>query len=158
MYLNKVIIIGNITRDIEIKTLPSGSYVCNIGVATNRSWKDKEGTKKEEVEYHNVVCFGKQAETIHQWCKKGDQIYIEGRLQTRSWEKDEQKFYKTEIVLENFMFGQKKGQNSSKTNEKIKDDDTHINDDKDTPSTQIDANNDISDTDVEPINPEDIPF
>ena len=84
--LNKVTLIGNITRDIEIKALPSGQSVVSFGLATNRTWKDKDGQKQEQAEFHNVVSFGKQADTINQYCKKGDQLFIEGRLQTRSWE------------------------------------------------------------------------
>lgn len=107
MYLNKAQIIGNITKDLELKALPSGQSVISFSVATNRSWKDKDGNKQEAVEYHNIVCFGKQAEVIKQYCGKGDQILIEGRLQTRKWEKDGQTHYSTEIVLENFQFGNK---------------------------------------------------
>ena len=107
MYLNKATIIGNITRDPELKALPSGSNVVNFSVATNRSWKDKEGQKQEDVEYHNVVAFGKQAEVIAQYMKKGSQILVEGRLQTRSWETDGVKKYSTEIIVENFQFGRK---------------------------------------------------
>lgn len=109
MYLNKATIIGNLTRDPELKNLPSGSAVANFSVATNRTWKDKEsGQKKEDVEFHNVVAFGKTAELIAQYVHKGDQIYIEGRIQTRSWEKEGQKHYRTEIVCETMQFGSKK--------------------------------------------------
>jgi single-strand DNA-binding protein len=116
MYLNKVIIVGNLTREPELKSLPSGVKVLNFGVATNRNWKDKEGNKKEDVEFHNIVAFGKQAEVIQQWVKKGDQIYLEGRLQTRNWEEKEtgKKIYKTEIILETFQFGAKRGGSDSK--------------------------------------------
>lgn len=107
MYLNKVQIIGNITKDIELKALPSGQSVTSFSVATKRTWKDNQGVKQESVDYHNVVVFGKQAEIIKQYCGKGDQIFIEGRLQTRSWETDNGKRYATEIVLENFQFGKK---------------------------------------------------
>lgn len=117
MQLNKSIIIGNITKDLELKALPSGQSVISFSVATNRSWKDKDGNKQEAVEYHNIVCFGKQAEVIKQYCGKGDQILIEGRLQTRKWEKDGQTHYSTEIVLENFQFG-------NKVKKEIKDDET----------------------------------
>jgi len=117
MYLNKVTLIGNLTRDVELKALPSGQSVISFSVATNRSWKDKDGNKQEAVEYHNIVCFGKQAEVIKQYCGKGDQILIEGRLQTRKWEKDGQTHYSTEIVLENFQFG-------NKVKKEIKDDET----------------------------------
>lgn len=117
MQLNKVTLIGNITKDLELKALPSGQSVISFSVATNRSWKDKDGNKQEAVEYHNIVCFGKQAEVIKQYCGKGDQILIEGRLQTRKWEKDGQTHYSTEIVLENFQFG-------NKVKKEIKDDET----------------------------------
>lgn len=110
MYLNKVILIGNLTRDPEIKALPSGVKVAQIGLATNRTWKDQNGAKQESVEYHNIVSFGRQAETLGQYCKKGDSLYIEGRLQTRSWDgQDGKKNYRTEILIENFQFGQKTG-------------------------------------------------
>lgn len=106
MYINKVQIVGNLTKDPEIKALPSGSNVCNFSVATNRSWKDKDGQKQEEVEFHNVTAFGKQADVIHQYMTKGSQIYVEGRLKTRSWETQSgEKRYATDIVLENFQFG-----------------------------------------------------
>lgn len=108
MYLNKVQIIGNITKDIEKKVLPNGTSVVNFGVATNRNYKDKDGNKKEEVEFHDVVAFGKQADTIAQYMKKGNQIYVEGRLQTRSWEQDGVKKYRTEVILETFQFGAKR--------------------------------------------------
>ena len=83
MYLNKAIIIGNLTRDPELKLLPSAVSVTSFGVATNRVYKDTDGNKKEEVEFHNVVVFGKQAETCNTYLKKGSQALIEGRLQTR---------------------------------------------------------------------------
>lgn len=107
MYLNKVILYGNLTRDPELKALPSGSQVAEFGIATNRTYKDKSGAKQEEVDFHNIVSFGKQAEVIAQYLKKGRPIFIEGRIRTRSWESKDGtgKRYKTEIVLENFQFG-----------------------------------------------------
>ncbi len=108
MYLNKVIIIGNLTRDPELKSLPSGIQVVNIGVATNRVWKDKEGNKKEAVEFHNIVIFGRQAETTAQYLRKGSSVLIEGRLQTQSWEADGIKKYRTEIVADRVQFGPRK--------------------------------------------------
>jgi single-strand DNA-binding protein len=108
MYLNKVFIIGNLTRDPELKALPTGTKVASISMATNRTWKDAQGAKKESVEYHNVVAFARQAEVIAQYCKKGSSLYVEGRIQTRSWDAtDGTKKYRTEIVLENFQFGPK---------------------------------------------------
>lgn len=108
MYINKALIYGNLTRDPEMKALPSGASVTSFGVATNRTWKDKNGAKQESVNFHNVVAFGKQAELIHQYLKKGSPIFVEGRIQTRSWDdKEGKKQYRTEIVVENFQFGPK---------------------------------------------------
>jgi single-strand DNA-binding protein len=109
MYLNKVYIIGNLTRDPEIKALPSGIKVCSFGVATNRSYKDKEGVKKDVAEYHNIVAFGKLGELSNQYLKKGQSALIEGRLQTRSWESNGEKKYRTEIIADNVQFGWRAG-------------------------------------------------
>lgn len=110
MYINKVTLYGNITRDPELKSLPSGSHVNSFSIATNRVIKDQSGAKKDVTEYHNIVAFGKQAEVIHQYMKKGSGILVEGRLQTRSWDgQDGKKQYRTEVVLENFQFGPKSG-------------------------------------------------
>ena len=86
MYLNKAILIGNLTRDPELRSLPSGVKVCSFSLATNRVWKEKNGVKQESVDYHNVVAFGRQAETIDQLMKKGRSLLVEGRIQTRSGE------------------------------------------------------------------------
>lgn len=110
MYLNKAIIYGNLTRDPELRNLPNGTAVVTLAVATNRTWKDKEGVKKEDVQYHNVVAFGRQAEVIAQYLKKGSGVFVEGRMQTRSWDgQDGQKKYRTEIVVDSFQFGPKSG-------------------------------------------------
>ena len=105
MYLNKAFIIGNLTRDPELRSLPSGVQVTTFGVATNRVWKDKEGVRQENTEFHNIVVFGRQAETSAQYLKKGSSVLIEGRLQTRSWESDGVKKYRTEIVADRVQFG-----------------------------------------------------
>ena len=106
MNLNKVFIMGNLTRDPELKTLPSGSSVANFGIATNRVWRNQQGEKQEEVQFHNVVVFGKQADTVSQYLKKGGSVLVEGRLQTRNWEaQDGTKRTKTEIVAERVQFG-----------------------------------------------------
>lgn len=111
MYLNKALIIGNLTRDPELKAIPSGIKVCSFSVATNRVWKDKNGAKQEAVDYHNVVVFGRQAETVAQYMKKGSQVMVEGRMQTRSW--DDQttntKKYRTEIIADRVQFGTNTG-------------------------------------------------
>jgi single-strand DNA-binding protein len=114
MYINKAIIYGNLTKDPELKALPTGNKVCNFAVATNRTWKDQSGKKQESVDYHNVVFFGKQAEVIAQWIHKGNALMVEGRITTRSWDgPDGKKNYRTEIVGENFQFGPKGGSSSS---------------------------------------------
>jgi len=106
MYVNKVILYGNLTRDPELKALPSGSQVTNFSVATNRVWKDKDGNRQESADYHNIVVFGRQAETVAQYLKKGSGAYVEGRLQTRSWEdQDGKKNYRTEVVADRVQFG-----------------------------------------------------
>lgn len=107
MYLNKAFIYGNLTRDPELKALPSGSQVVSFGVATNRVYKDKNGQKQESTEFHNIVAFGRTAEVLGQYMKKGKPIFVEGRIQTRSWDDKEtgKKNYRTEIVVDNFQFG-----------------------------------------------------
>ena len=109
MYLNKAFIIGNLTRDPELKALPSGSKVCSFGVATNRIYKDKDGNRQEAVEYHNITVFSKLAELAGQYLKKGQQVLVEGRIQTRSWESNGEKKSRTEIVADNIQFGSKSG-------------------------------------------------
>ena len=106
MYLNKAMIFGNLTRDPELKSLPSGIQVAQFSVATNRVWKDKNGARQESADYHNVVVFGRQAETATQFLKKGSSVFVEGRMQTRSWDAaDGQKKYRTEVVADRIQFG-----------------------------------------------------
>jgi single-strand DNA-binding protein len=107
MYLNKALVIGNLTRDPELRSLPSGIKVCTFSVATNRVWKDKNGSRQEAADYHNVVVFGRQAETVAQYMKKGSSILVEGRMQTRSWDDKTsgEKKYRTEIVADRTQFG-----------------------------------------------------
>lgn len=97
-------IIGNLTRDPELRTTPSGQNVCNFGVATSSQWTDASGQKQERVEYHNIVAWGRLAEICGQYLAKGRKVYVEGRLQTRDWEgQDGVKRSKTEIVTENMI-------------------------------------------------------
>lgn len=99
--VNKVILIGNCGGDPEVKFMPNGNAVCNITLATSDSWKDKQsGETKERTEWHRVVFFGKLAEIVGEYVRKGSKLYIEGRLQTREWEKDGVKRYTTEIVVD----------------------------------------------------------
>jgi len=147
MYLNKAIIIGNLTRDPELKALPSGVKVASFGLATNRVWKDKNGVKQENVDYHNIVVFGRQAEICGQYLKKGGSVLVEGRIQTRSWDDaGGVKKYRTEIVADRIQFGPKRDVSSGTYN---------------APATAEDDNKKALDTieyPEEEINPEDIPF
>src|SRR3989344_8839098 len=106
MYINKAFVFGNLTRDPELRSLPSGNAVANFAVATNRVWKDKDGAKRENAEFHNIVVFGRQAELASQYLKKGRSVFVEGRLQTRSWDDASGvKKYRTEIIADRIQFG-----------------------------------------------------
>lgn len=109
MYLNKVFLIGRVVADPEIKNTPSGQQVCNIRIATNRIWIDKNsGEKKESTEFHNVILWRKLAEIASKFLTKGSLVFIEGRLQTRSWEDTSgSKRYRTEIIAERMQLGPK---------------------------------------------------
>jgi single-strand DNA-binding protein len=109
MYLNKAMVYGNLTRDPEMKSLPSGMQVTSFSVATNRIYNDRDGKRQESVDYHNIVVFGKTAETVSKYLKKGSGAFVEGRLQTQSWEKDGVKQYRTEIVADRVQFGPRSG-------------------------------------------------
>ena len=156
MYLNKALIIGNLTRDPELKALPSGIQVASISVATNRVWKDQNGVKQESADYHNVVVFGRQAETAAQFLKKGSSVLVEGRMQTRSWDgQDGKKQYRTEVVADRVQFGNRPGGEGSGSGSSLR------------PSTASSAkpskDEDTAsfpsmDYPEEEINPEDIPF
>lgn len=99
--VNKVILVGTLGQDPEVKYLTNGNAVCNLSLATSEQWKDKQtGEKKETTEWHRVVLFGKVAEIAGEYCRKGSQVYIEGKLKTREWEKDGIKRYSTEIVVD----------------------------------------------------------
>jgi len=111
MYLNKAMIFGNLTRDPELRALPSGMNVCSFSVATNRVYRDREGKKQEQTDFHNVVVFGRQADTVAQYLKKGRSVFVEGRMQTRSWDDKAtgEKKYRTEIVADRVQFGPSAG-------------------------------------------------
>jgi single-strand DNA-binding protein len=106
MNLNKVFLIGRLTGDPQLRSTPGGQSVASFSIATNRTWMNKSNQKQEEVQFHNVVAWGKQAETVSQYMKKGGMIMVEGRLQTRAWQdKQGQNRTTTEIVCEQFQFG-----------------------------------------------------
>lgn len=112
--VNKVILVGNLGRDPESRSLPSGQSVVNFSLATSRRYKDRDGNRKDETEWHNIVVFGKQAEIAGQYLTKGKMVFVEGRIQTRSWDDKEsgKKQYKTEIICENFQMLGSKGDGS----------------------------------------------
>jgi single-strand DNA-binding protein len=147
MYLNKVFLFGNLTHDPELKALPSGTSVASFGVATNRTFRSREGGNKQETQFHNIVVFGKQAETVSQYLKKGSSLLVEGRIQTRSWDaQDGTKRYRTEIVAERIQFGPRGG-NAGQPQKNVKNSDT-----------QSGPALDTIDYPEEEINPDDIPF
>ncbi|MBI2623988.1 single-stranded DNA-binding protein [Candidatus Parcubacteria bacterium] len=112
MNFNRVFILGNLTQDPETRTTPSGQTVTNFGVATNRVWTGADGKKQEQAEFHRVVCWGKLAEIAGQYLAKGRLIFVEGRLQTRSWQDQQsgQKRWRTEIIAEGLQLGPRRGE------------------------------------------------
>ncbi len=148
MYINKAFIGGNITRDPEVKALPSGAKVTTFSVATNRVWKDQSGMRQEATEYHNVVVFGRQAETCGQFLRKGSNCFIEGRIQTRSWDgPDGAKKFRTEIVADRVQFGSRPANGTSAGGSTA----AHS-------APEIESDMDTIDYPADDINPEDIPF
>lgn len=142
MYINQVVLYGRLGADPELKNLPSGSAVCNFSIATTRQWKDKDGQKQELTEWSRCVCFGKRAEVIARYVHKGDKFYIMGRLQTRSWEQDGVKKYSTEIIIDNFEFGDNPKRQQSESE-----------------GSQVNPKEDaVEYPSEEDINPDDIPF
>ena len=111
MNFNKAFVLGNVTSDPELRTTPSGQSVASFGVATNRVWKDQAGAQQQAAEFHNIVAWGRLAEICHQYLKKGSLVFIEGRIQTRSWQDQNsgQKRYRTEIVTETMQLGPRSG-------------------------------------------------
>ncbi len=151
MYLNKAMIYGNLTRDPELKALPSGMNVCSFGLATNRVYNDRDGKRQEQTEYHNIVVFGRQADTTAKYLKKGSSAFIEGRLQTRSWEKDGAKQYRTEIIADRVQFGPRAGDGGGGGGGSYADNAATNRDDSAIPPAPPSYPE-------EDINPEDIPF
>ncbi|OGE82502.1 MAG: hypothetical protein A3B10_00300 [Candidatus Doudnabacteria bacterium RIFCSPLOWO2_01_FULL_44_21] len=141
MDLNKVQIIGRLTRDPEIRTTPNGANVASFSVATGFTWTDATGQKKEQTEFHNVVAWRKLADIIGQYLKKGSQVYIEGRLQTRSWDDKTsgQKRYRTEIIADNMiMLGRPGGNQKSEIRDQRSEEIVQPEPKSDTPEIQID--------------------
>lgn len=114
--VNKVILVGNLGRDPEVRSTPSGQSVASFSLATNRRWKDRDGNRQDQTEWHNIVCWGRQAEVAGQYLTKGKQIYVEGRLQTRSWDDKQsgEKKYRTEVICDNFQMLGSRGDSGSR--------------------------------------------
>jgi single-strand DNA-binding protein len=152
MNLNKVFLIGNLTRDPEMRSLPSGQAVVNFGIATNRTWKDRDGNQQKKAEFHNIVMFGKLAEIAKQYLQKGSMVMIEGRLQTRSWQgQDGATKYRTEIVADSMQMGPKRNGPSN---------DSAQSESKDSPqgNPQPEQMATVEYPEEDEIKPEDIPF
>jgi len=153
MYINKAMLYGNLTRDPELRALPSGGQVASFGLATNRVFKKADGSKQEATEFHNIVVFGRQAETVGQYLKKGASVYVEGRIQTRTWDSPEKgKQYRTEIVAQTVQFGPRAGSASGGGSNEG----GSMQSDAEAP--QKAPKDDAIDYPEEDINPDDIPF
>ncbi len=152
---------GNLTRDPEVKAIPStGGNVCNFSIATNRTYKKADGSKQEDVQYHNIVAFGRTADLAGQYLKKGSSVYIEGRLQTRSWDSpDKGKQYRTEINCEVLQFGPRAGGASGPSSDGgASRSEGKSSGYSDAEAPQKAPSEDSIDYPQEDINPDDIPF
>lgn len=159
MNLNKVQLIGRLTRDPELRSTTGGQSVASFGVATNRTWTDKNGAKQEDVQFHNVVVWGRQAEIVNQFLTKGALVYVEGRLQTRAWQgKDGANMKTTEVVAERVQFGPRAAGSSSPNQSNRSNPSNQSNN---TPDSQEKPGDDLPSIDIDDskeINSEDLPF
>ena len=160
MNLNKAIIVGNVTKDPEVRTTPAGDKVANFSVATNLVWKDRStGEKQQKTEFHNVVAWRRLAEIAEQYLNKGGLVMIEGRIETRSWEDQSGvKKYMTEIIAENMQLGPRRdgGGGSSNSGQEREASNNNDSDSKDNDIPTIDANSPTNSDDE--IDIKDIPF
>jgi single-strand DNA-binding protein len=159
MNINTIHVCGNLTRDPELKALANGGSVASFGIATNRAVKKPDGSKGEETEYHQIVVFGKLAETCAQFLRKGGTAYVQGRVQTRSWDSPEKgKQYRAEIVAEKVQFGPRPGSVNGPMKDVAPESDT----DQRPPSERAAGDGSASAAPIpypeEDINPDDIPF
>ena len=142
--VNKVIILGNLGADPELRSSPSGVTSCRLSLATSMNWTDKNsGEKKEKTEWHRIVFFGRSAEVLDQYVKKGQQLYVEGRLQTNKYEKDGIERYSTDIIGESFNFVSGSGSGSSNNNQFSDDMNQDTNNNKQKESNADDFEDDI---------------
>lgn len=159
MNVNKVFILGNLTRDPEVRATAGGAAVANLGIATNRFWFNQNREKQKEVEYHNIVLFGKNAEIARQYLFKGKTVFIEGRLKTRDWQgQDGVKKFRTEVIAERIQLGPRSFDNQNSNSNSNTDIDPKVNNNQKPVSGQNDL--DIIEYPEEDadINPDDIPF
>jgi single-strand DNA-binding protein len=153
--LNKVMLIGNLTRDPEMKYTASGANVTTFGLATNKSWKDENGETKELAEFHNIVCWNKLAEICQQLLAKGMKVYVEGSLNTRSWEADDgSKRYRTEVRITDMILLNDKGKQGVGIDEDV----TPPSSDESEEEASVDDDQESSDKDGEDPLEEDLPF
>jgi single-strand DNA-binding protein len=156
MYINKVFLYGNLTRQPELRVSPSGSKVCSFSIATNRRYRDQVGNWNEASEYHSLVAFGRSAELISQYLTTGSSAFIEGRLQTRSWEgPDGKKNFRTEIVVEQVQFGPRRPGDGQQAGGYHKDAASPADGGQTAPTHE---ELDTIEYPTEDINPDDIPF
>jgi len=163
MNLNKVFLIGRLTADPEMRSTPSGHSVCNLRMATNRVWTDRETNEKQEkTEFHSIVLWRRLAEIASQFLTKGSLVLIEGRLETRSWEDPNgNKRYRTEIIAENLQLGPRKQQGPGSgplIQEKTEKEDIPVIQEAESPSAQDQTQNPENPEKEEEINIKDIPF
>lgn len=156
MNFNKAFVLGNLTRDPEVRQTPSGQTVASFGVATNRFFVDKVGQKQQQVEFHNIVAWGKLADICGQYLGKGRLVFIEGRIQTRSWQDQQsgQKKYKTEVIAESMQMGPRFDRGEARGDSPDKKDENRAG--ENTPEPSIPVINYPGDE--EEINVKDIPF
>ena len=148
MNLNKVLLLGNLTRDPESRVIPSGQQVVSFGVATNRIWNDASGAKQQKAEFHNIVAWGKLAQICGQYLKKGQLVYIEGRIETRVWDaQDGTKRNRTEVVAESMQMGPRLAGMAREAG-------AFGGGEKNAPSSSVP----VIEIDKEDIKPEDLPF
>jgi len=168
MNLNKIFLIGRLTRDPESRALPSGQAVSNFGLATNRVWTNPEThEKQEQTEFHNIVAFGRLADICNQYLSKGSLVMIEGRIQTRSWQnQDGDTKYRTEVIAESMQMGPRGGQGGRKTSvtkdadkpvsEKVKE--IQVDESGEPASAKVSAGKEKAKNPEDEVKNEDIPF
>ena len=154
--LNKVMLIGNLTRDPEMRYTPQGAGVCTFGVATNRNWTTDAGEKKEDVEFHNIVAWNKLAEICSQLLKKGRKVYVEGRLSTRSWQaQDGAQKQRTEVVITDMVILDRKMDEVGGETDIPEVEETQVEEKKPVKKSKSEPKEEVN---AEGVNEEDIPF